>query len=83
MKFAFSLQKKEVSVEADVEGLVERGLERREKNPDRKTRYQIKQEEKRKNEELKHKQEMRYMFILIGMVVFFLLVAIIASALGL
>ena len=83
MKFAFSLQKKEVSVEADVEGLVEKGLERREKNPDRKTRYQIKQDEKRKNEELKHKQEMRYMLILIGMVVFFILVAIIASALGL
>ncbi len=35
---------------------MEKGLEHKAKNPAKKTRYQIKQEEKRKNEELKHKQ---------------------------
>ena len=60
MKLEFSLKNKEASLEADVEGLVEKGLEYNSKKPDKRTRYQIKQEEKRKNEELKHKQQMKY-----------------------
>lgn len=48
MKLSFSLSKKEASMEADVEGLLAKGLEHRSNNPKRKTRYQIKQEEKRK-----------------------------------
>ena len=55
MKFKFSLKDKEVSMEADVEKLVEKGMDHKAARPDRITRYQIKQEEKRKNEELKHK----------------------------
>ena len=55
MKLKFSLKTKEASLEADVERLVEKGMDQKAKNPLRKTRYQIKQEEKRKNEELKHK----------------------------
>ena len=49
MKLSFSLKNKEASLEADVEGLVEKGLEHKAKTPAKKTRYQIKQEEKRKN----------------------------------
>ena len=67
MRFAFSLKEKELSVEADVEGIVDKELERRDKKPPRKTRYQIKQEEKRKNEELKHKQQMQNIFLMIGL----------------
>ena len=48
MRFKFSLKDKEVSMEADVEKLVEKGMDQKEARPDRKTRYQIKQEEKRK-----------------------------------
>ena len=58
MKFNFSLKNKEASFEADVEGLVEKSIESNQKNPPKKSRYQIKQEEMRKNEELKHEQEM-------------------------
>ena len=46
MRFAFSLKEKELSVEADIEGIVDKELERRDKKPPRKTRYQIKQEER-------------------------------------
>jgi len=65
MKLNFNLKSKEASLEADIESLVEKGLERRE-NPNRKTRYQIKQEEKRKNEELKYKQHMQETLLLVG-----------------
>ena len=75
MKVAFSLKKKEVNIEADVEGIVDKELERRDKKPPRKTRYQIKQEEKRKNEELKHKQQLQ--MVLFGVGVFMVLLAII------
>ena len=68
MRFAFSLKEKEVSMEADVEGIVDKELERRDKKP-RKTRYQIKQEEKRKTAELKHKLEMQRMLIGVGLMV--------------
>lgn len=82
MKLSFSLKNKEASLEADVEGLVERGLEHKAKRPNKKTRYQIKQEEKRKNEEIKHKQQMQYLFILLGIVAFFLIIGIVATILG-
>ena len=82
MKFKINLKNKEVDFEADVEGLVAKGIERKEKNPNRKTAYQIRQEEKRKNEELKHKQEMKWMFILLGLVAFLVVFGMIASVLG-
>ena len=69
MKFKFSLKDKEISMEADVEKLVERGMDHKANRPDKKTRYQIKQEEKRKTEELKHKQQLTYLFIGIGVFV--------------
>ena len=75
MKLKFSLKNKEASLEADVEKLVEKGMEQKAKNPPKKTRYQIKQEEKRKNEELKHKQNMQMLFI--GLGVFAVLMAIV------
>ena len=82
MKFKINLKNKEVDFEADVEGLVAKGIERKEKNANRKTAYQIRQEEKRKNEELKHKQEMKWMFILLGLVAFLVVFGMIASVLG-
>ena len=33
MKIAFNFKKKEASLQADVEGMIERGMERKEKNP--------------------------------------------------
>lgn len=82
MKLKFNLKSKEASLEADVEGLVEKGLERRD-NPNRKTRYQIKQEEKRKNEELKHKQFMQQMFLLVGILaVLFIIIFVMAALEG-
>jgi hypothetical protein len=82
MKLSFSLKNKEASLEADVEGLIEKGLEHKAKNPAKKTRYQIKQEEKRKNEDLKHKQFMQGMLILLGIAVFALLIGIIGTIFG-
>ena len=82
MKLSFSLKNKEAKIEADVERLVEKKMDQNAANPARKTRYQIRQEEKRKNEELKHKQQMTYMFILLGMVVFFVIFGMIATFLG-
>jgi hypothetical protein len=67
MKFKFSLKDKEVSMEADVDKLVEKGMDHKASRPDKRTRYQIKQDEKRKNAELKHKQQLTYFFISMGM----------------
>ena len=79
----FSLKTKEAKLEADVERLVEKGMDQKAKNPPRKTRYQIKQEEKRKNAELKHKQEMQRMIIGIsilgGVMVIALIIGILAN----
>ena len=82
MKMKFSLKNKEASLEADIEGLVEKNLEYKSKNPEKKTRHQIKQEEKRKNEELKHKQKMQYMYILLGIVGVFIVLGVVATILG-
>ena len=84
MKLSFSLKKQEANFEADVEKLIEKSMDHRETNPDRKTRYQIKQEEKRKNAELKHKQEMQRMLIgismLAGCMIIGLIIAVLASS---
>ena len=82
MKLRFSLKNKEASLEADIEGLVEKGLEQKAKNPAKKTRYQIKQEEKRKNEELKQKHFIQGMLMMIGLMVFILIIYAMGSALG-
>ena len=82
MKLKFSLKDKEASLEADVEKLVEKGMEHKAQRPDKKTRFQIKAEEKRKNEELKHKQQMQWMLILLGVIVVCIALGIIASILN-
>ena len=82
MKLSFSLKKQEAKFEADVEKLIEKGMDQREKNPNRKTRYQIKQEEKRKNAELKHKQEMQRMIIGISMLIGLIVIILIICAIG-
>ena len=83
MKLSFSLKNKEARLEADVERLVEKGMDQKAKNPLKKTRYQIKQEEKRKTAELKHKQEIQRMIIGIsilgGVMVIALIIAILSS----
>ena len=86
MKLAFNFKKKEASLQADVEGMIERGLERKEKNPNHKTRYQIRQEEKRKNLELKHELEQKQfkqgMLMMFGVIVIALIIGIIGTVFG-
>jgi len=82
VKLKFSLKNREASVEADVEKLIEKSMDNKAKNPQHKTRYQIRQEEKRKTEELKHKQQMQYMYILLGLLAVFIVIGIVASILG-
>ena len=69
MKFRLNWKDKETSLETDIEQVIEKGMEQNALKPPKKTRYQIKMEEKRKCEELKHKQEMQKMYLLIGVVV--------------
>lgn len=78
MKLSFSLKNKEASLEADVEGLVKNGLEHK----SQKTRYQIKQEEKRKNDEIKHKQFLQGMLLMIGLLIVLIGICFVCSALG-
>ena len=82
MKFSFSLKNKEANVEADIEGIVQKKLENKMQYPNRKTRYQIKQEEKRKNEKLRHAQQMQYLGMLLGLCVLFFMFSVVASFLG-
>lgn len=82
MKLKFSLKDKEASIEADVEKLVEKGMEHKAQRPDTKSRYQIRAEEKRKNEELRHKQQMQWMFILLGILAVCIVLGIVASILN-
>ena len=82
MKLKFSLKDKEASLEADVEKLVEKGMEHKAQCPDKKSRYEIKAEEKRKNEELRHKQQMQWMFILLGILAVCIVLGIVASILN-
>ena len=79
MKLRFSLKNKEASLEADVEKLVEKGMDQRAKNPNRKTRYQIRQEEKRKNKELEQKQFMMGMLLMVGLIVVILIVCVVGA----
>ena len=81
MKFKLSLKDKEISMEADVEKLAEKRMEQKEKQPPKKTRYQIRMEEKRKTEELHHKQQMQYLFILLGIAAVGLVIGIVATIL--
>ena len=82
MKFKLNLKNKEVNLEANVEGIIEKSLERKDKVPARKTAYQIRQEEKRKNKELEHKHQMQMLYILLGMMVVLAIFSMIASVLG-
>ena len=81
MKLKFSLKKQEASLEADVEKLVEKGMDLKASQPDKKNRYQIRQEEKRKNAELKHKHDMMYLFIGIGVVAVLIILCLVMAAL--
>ena len=79
MKLSFSLKNKEASLEADVEKLVEKGMDQRAKDPNRKTRYQIRQEEKRKNKELEQKRFMMGMLLMVGLIVVILAVCAVGA----
>ena len=79
MKLSFSLKNKEASLEADVEKLVEKGMDQRAKDPNRKTRYQIRQEEKRKNKELEQKRFLMGMLLMVGLIVVILIVCAIGA----
>lgn len=79
MKLSFSLKSKETKLEADVEKFIEKGMEQKAKNPHKKSRYEIKQEEKRKNEELKQKQNLQMLFIGIGVFAVLMAIAIIMA----
>ena len=86
MKLKFSLKNKEASFEADVEGLVEKNLEYKKNNPNRKTNYQIRQEEKRKNLEFKQKQKTKEIIFMIAsmtaLIIVILIICAVGSALG-
>ncbi len=82
MKLKFSLKNKEASVDADVKGVVEKALDYLGKQPPKKTRYQIKQEEKRKNEELKQKHFIQGMIMMGCLLLFILAICFIGSLLG-
>lgn len=82
MKLSFNMQKKEISLNADVETLIDKRLDKRDERPPKKTRYQIRQEEKRKNQELKAKQALIFFAILMGMTLFFFTIALIGASLS-
>ena len=82
MKLSFNLKNKEAKLEADVEGLVEKGMENKAKRPERKTRYQIKQEEKRKNEELRQKHLIQGLLMMAAIIVFVLIICAIGASLN-
>lgn len=55
MKFSLDIKNKKVSAEANIEKVIDKAIDHMDADPNKITRYQIKQEEKRKNMELKHK----------------------------
>ena len=59
-----------------------KGLEHRSNNPNRKTRYQVKQEEKRKNAELEQKHFMQGIALMIGLIAIFLIIGIVGTVFG-
>ncbi len=79
MKISFSLKKQEANLEADIEKLVEKGMDNNLKNPDKKTRYQIKQEEKRKNKELEQKHFIQNILLMAGIILFIFSVCFMGS----
>lgn len=92
MKLRFSLKDKEASLDADIEKLIEKKMDNDSALPrsDKKLRYQIKQEEKRNNVELKHKQalekdtiehkrKMQALFIGIGMFALIIILCLVMS----
>ena len=81
MKLKVNLKNKEASFEADVEGLVEKSMEKSAGKPPKKTRYQIRQEEKRKNAELKQKHNLQMIFIYLSFVVILIVFCIIIGVL--
>ncbi len=83
MKMKFNLKNKELSLDANVENLIEKELEYKSTKPIQKTKYQIKQEEKRKNEEFKQKQLIQGVLMMLSILVFVLIICIIGSKLGL
>lgn len=83
MKLNFSIQKKEANIEADVERLVEKKMDIDSKRPERKTRYQIRQEEKRKNKEQQFKQTMIMLAGYIGFMAIIFIILIFVHLAGL
>lgn len=67
MKLSFNLKEKAGSLEVDAERLIDKKIETYRTKPQKKTRYQIRQETKLKKAELKRKRDMQ---ILLGMVIF-------------
>ena len=83
MKFKLSLKNKEIiNLETDIDKTIEKRIEHNEKKPPKKTKYQIKQEEKRKNEEAKHKQQLTYLIIGIGFLLVMITLCVVMSILG-
>lgn len=82
MKFNLNLKEKAINIEADIEGLVKAEMDHRKSQPEHKTRYQIKQEEKRKQLELEHKQFLHYIYLLLGLIAVIAVIGILASILG-
>ena len=76
MKLSFNFKKKEAGLEADVEGLISKKMDIEAKKASGKTRYQIRQEEKRKTKEQKHKQEMQKIFLFVGLFVLVLILVL-------
>ena len=74
MKLKFSLKNKEIGFDADIEGIVEKSLNYKKDRHIKKTRYQIKQEEKRKNREQKFEQDRRLLIAMgVALIVIFLI----------
>ena len=82
MKLNINFLKKEANVEADVERLVEKKMDIDSKRPVRKTRYQIRQEEKRKNKEQQFRQSMIGVAILFALGIFLIGAMIIVHMVG-
>lgn len=82
MKIKFSLAKKEASLEADVEGIVKQNIQNKTERAPKKTKYQIRQEERRRNKEIEQKHFLQSMGILVGMLVVCFLVCIIGVVFG-
>lgn len=67
MKLKFNFKNKEASIEAEAEKIIEKNMEYKQENikqfGPKKTKYQIQQEEFRKNKDQEHKQNMQLLII--------------------